>query len=77
MGGIFFLAFLESNMAVKLFLENPPCDKIGQFFRSKSEEYMSCTENATELRDILCFFAELNAAVEVIKEKFTMFSGRN
>ena len=64
-------------MAAKLFLENPPSDKIGQFFRRKSEEYMSCTENATELRDISCFFAELNAAVEVIEEKFTTFSGRN
>ena len=38
---------------------------------------MSCTESVTELRDISCFFAELNAAVEVIKEKFTTFSGRN
>ena len=38
---------------------------------------MSCTENATELRDISCFFAELNAAVGVIEEKFTTFSGRN
>ena len=38
---------------------------------------MSCTENATELRDISWFFAELNSAVEVIEEKFTTFSGRN
>ena len=64
-------------MAAKLFRENPPSDKISQFFRRKSEEYMSFTENATELRDISSFFAELNAAVGVIEEKFTTYSGRN
>ena len=28
----FFLALVESNMAAKLFRENPPSDKINQFF---------------------------------------------
>ena len=74
-GRIFWSALVESNMATKLFRENPPSDKISQFFRRKSEEYMSCTENGTELRDISCFFAELEAAVGVIEEKFTTFSG--
>ena len=73
----FFLALVESNMAAKLFPENPPSDKINQFFRRKREEHMSCTENATDLRDISCFFAELDAAVGVIEEKFTTLSGRN
>ena len=64
-------------MAAKLFRENPPSDEIYQFFRRKREEYISCTENATDLRDISCFFAELDAAVGVIEEKFTTLSGRN
>ena len=76
MGGI-FLPLVESNMAAKLFRENPPSDKINQFLRRKREEHMSCTENATDLRDISCFFAELDAAVGVIEEKFTTLSGRN
>lgn len=61
----FVLALIESNMAAKLFQENPPSHKISQFFRRKTEEYMSCTKNATELRDISSF---LKAAVGVIEE---------
>ena len=64
-------------MAAKLFRENPPSDQISQFFQRKSEEYMSFTEDGTELRDISCFFAELEAAVGVIEKKYTTFSGRN
>ena len=74
--GKFWGALVESNMAAKLFLENPPSDQISQFFGEKSEEYMSCTEKGTELRDISCFFAEFEAAVGVIEEKLT-FRGRN
>ena len=74
--GEFWGALVESSMAAKLFLENPPSDQISQFFGEKSEEYMSCTENGTELRDISCFFAEFEAAVGVIEEN-TTFSGRN
>ena len=66
--GEFWGALVESNTAAKLFLENPPSDQISQFF----EEYMSCTENGTELRDISCFFAEFEAAVGVIEEKYNV-----
>ena len=49
-----------------------PSDQMSQFFGEKSEEYMSCTENGTELRDISCFFAEFEAAVGVIEEKYNV-----
>ena len=70
--GEFWGALVESSMAAKLFLENPPSDQMSQFFGEKSEEYMSCTENGTELRDTSCFFAEFEAAVGVIEEKYNV-----
>ena len=63
--GEFWGALVESNMAAKLFLENPPSDQISQFFGEKSEEYMSCTEKGTE-------FAEFEAGVGVIEEKYNI-----
>ena len=63
-------------MAEGLFRENPPSRHINTFLRRNMGKYMSETNNPTQLRDISRFYAEVEAAVATIDDKYTTIRSR-